>query len=78
MDTNTPDGGEIQGLSAARVDNDRGLPLHPEVARIAVFDVAIGPGPKDRRPIEASTVAGCESSRCEFPSREPTGQGGAS
>ena len=45
--------------------------LSPEIARIAVFDVAIRPGPEDRRLAEAKIVAGCESSRCEFPSRKP-------
>jgi hypothetical protein len=45
--------------------------LAPELARIAVFVIAIGPGPEDRRSPEAKTVAGCESARWELASREP-------
>jgi hypothetical protein len=38
--------------------------LAPELARLAVFYVAIGRGPEDHRPAEDKTVSGCESQRC--------------
>jgi hypothetical protein len=44
--------------------------LAPEVARIAVFVIAIGPAPKDGREAHETTVAGCEGDRCKIPSRE--------
>jgi hypothetical protein len=41
----------------------RNLPT--EIARIAVFNIAIGPGPdQDKRPEHAKTVAGCEGGSC--------------
>jgi hypothetical protein len=43
--------------------------LAPEVARIAVFVVAIGPA-EDKREAHEATVAGCEGDRCKIPSRE--------
>jgi hypothetical protein len=44
--------------------------LPPEIARVAVFTIAIGKGPEDNRPHHETTVGGCESSHCELPSRD--------
>lgn len=39
--------------------------LAPELARVAVFVIKIGPGPaEDRREPQEKLIAGCESSRC--------------
>jgi hypothetical protein len=45
--------------------------LAPEVARIAVFVVAIGPAPKDGREAHETTVAGCEGAACVIPTKQP-------
>jgi hypothetical protein len=45
--------------------------LSPELARIAVFIIAISPGPEaDRRPEADKIVAGCESGACLIQARE--------
>jgi hypothetical protein len=45
--------------------------LSPELARVAVFIIAIGPGPEaDRRPDADKVVAGCESVACLIQTRE--------
>jgi hypothetical protein len=45
--------------------------LSPELARIAVFIVAIGSGPEaDRRPDADKTVGSCESGACVIRTRE--------
>jgi hypothetical protein len=59
-------------LEAARPQfpNER-RDLTPELARIAVFIIAIGPGPEaDRRPEADKIVAGCESGACLIQTRE--------
>jgi hypothetical protein len=45
--------------------------LAPELARIAVFVIAIGPAPEDKREPHEATVAGCEGDRCAIPSADP-------
>jgi hypothetical protein len=45
--------------------------LAPEVARIAVFVIAIGPAPKDVREAHEATVAGCEGAACVIPTKLP-------
>jgi hypothetical protein len=44
--------------------------LAPELARLAVFCVAIEHGPEDRRPAEDKTMSGCESQRCAIPASD--------
>jgi hypothetical protein len=59
-------------LEAARPQfpNER-RDLSSELARIAVFIIAIGPGPEaDQRPEADKTVAGCESGACLIQTRE--------
>lgn len=47
--------------------------LAPELARVAVFVIKIGPGPaEDRRAPHEKSVAGCESAACVIPTREAT------
>ena len=43
--------------------------LAPEVARIAVFVIAIGPAPKDGREAHEASVAGCEGAACLIPTK---------
>jgi hypothetical protein len=45
--------------------------LLPELARVAVFIIAIGPGPEaDRRREADKTVAGCEGGSCSIDERK--------
>jgi hypothetical protein len=50
--------------------------LPPTLLRIAVFIVAIGPGPgADRRSDPDKVVSGCESAPCLIPTREVHARG---
>jgi hypothetical protein len=78
---NTPNGDELQGfppLDAGPRYPNHVRDLAPELARIAVFIIAIGPGPEDHRLHHETLVAGCEGAKCALPltaSRAPLDRG---
>lgn len=68
---NTPNGDELQGfppLDARPVFSNHVRDLAPEIARIAVFVIAIRLGPEDHRPHHETLIAGCEGAGCALPS----------
>lgn len=71
---NTLIGNDLQGfppLDARPRYPNHVRDLAPELARIAVFIIAIGPGPEDHRPHHETLVAGCEGAHCALLSTAP-------
>jgi hypothetical protein len=72
---NTPNSDDLQGfppLGARPHFPNHVRDLSPELARAAVFVIAIGPGPEDRRPHHETIVAGCDGTKCSLADRGNT------